>query len=229
MFRSRFSFRQALRFLRTIAFPALLLVLIAGCISYEQDTQLDEDGSGSMQIHYWISEDMLTWFKGGNLSFNEDSVRAQYRAEHITVESLRSETRESDSTRHVFVTLSFDDIRRLPECPGFKDLDIKWMREGDVYRFVQTLPAASSSGDGMLEHFTFTYRFEFPGEVRESNADSLDGSLAVWSYKLSDLSEQKQLEAVVVASTGTNIWWVLGVLGVVVVLTLVIIVVRKKK
>ncbi|MBR9974055.1 MAG: hypothetical protein KFF77_00600, partial [Bacteroidetes bacterium] len=217
--RYRFFLRRTLRFLRAVALPALLLALLAGCISYEQDTQLDEDGSGSMQIHYWISEDMLTWFKGGNLSFNEDSVRAQYSAEHITVETVRSESRVSDSTRHVFVTLSFDDIRRLPESQGFKDLDIKWMREGDVFRFVQTLPAASSSGDGMLDDFTFIYRFEFPGEVRESNADSLDGSLAIWRYKLSDLSKQNKLEAVIVASSGSNIWWVLGVLGVVLVLT----------
>ena len=228
MHRNRHPRRRLLPPIR-IAVLFLLLLPLAGCISYEQDTQLNEDGSGSMQIHYWIAEDMLSWFKEGNLSFNEDSVRAQYSAETITVESVRSETRAADSTRHVFVTLSFDDIRRLPECSGFKDLDVKWMREGDVYRFVQTLPTASSSTDGMLDSFTFTYRFDFPGELRECNADSIDGSHAVWSFKLSELSKQQRLEAVVVASSGSSIWWIFGVLGVVAVLAVVIMVVRRRK
>jgi hypothetical protein len=209
--------------------PLLLVLAIAGCISYEQDTRLDEDGSGSMDIHYWISEDMLSWFKQGTLSFNEDSVRAQYTAEGITVESVRSESRDSDSTRHVYVTLSFDDVRKLPECHGFKDIDVQWMREGDVFRFVQTLPAASSSGEGMLDEFTFTYRFEFPGDLRETNADSVDGSVAVWEYRLSDLTEKKRLEAVVVATSGRDVWWVIGVLGVVVLLTLVVMGIRRRK
>lgn len=208
--------------------PLLLLLCLPGCISYEQDTRLEENGSGSMDIHYWISEDMLTWFKGGNLSFNEDSVRTQYSATGIDVESVRSEARESDSTRHVYVTLSFDDITALPSAPGFRDLDIKWQREGDTFRFVQVLPAASSSGEEMLDDFTFTYRFDFPGDVRESNADSTDGSHAVWAFTLSDLAETRTLEAVIVAGSGGNIWWVLGIMALVIVVAFVLMRVRKK-
>ena len=208
--------------------PFLLLLCLPGCISYEQDTRLEENGSGSMDIHYWISEDMLTWFKGGNLSFNEDSVRTQYRASGIEVESVRSEARESDSTRHVFVTLSFDDITTLPAAPGFRDLEIKWLREGDTFRFVQVLPAASSSGEEMLEQFTFTYRFEFPGEIRQSNADSIDGNRAIWAFKLSDLNEKRTLEAVIVAGSGGNIWWVLGIIALVIAAAFVLMRMRKK-
>ena len=209
-------------------FPTLLLLFIAGCISYEQDTRIDEDGSGSMDIHYWISEDMLTWMKDGALSFNEDSIRVQYAAEGIDVESVRSESRESDSTRHVHVSLSFGDVRQLPTARGFRDLDIKWLREGDAYRFVQTLPAASSSGETMLDEFTFTYRFDFPGDVRDSNADSVDGNHAVWVFKLSDLTEKRKLEATISAATGSNVWWVLGILAVVLVAAFVLLRLRKK-
>lgn len=209
-------------------FPTLLLLFIAGCISYEQDTRIDEDGSGSMDIHYWISEDMLTWMKDGALSFNEDSIRVQYAAEGIEVESVRSESREADSTRHVHVSLSFDDVRKLPNARGFRDLDIKWLREGDAYRFVQTLPAASSSGETMLDEFTFTYRFDFPGDIRESNADSVDGSRAIWVFKLSDLTEKRKLEATITAASGSNVWWILGILALVVVVAFVLLRLRKK-
>jgi hypothetical protein len=203
-------------------------LLFAGCIFYEQDTELSEDGSGSMEIHYWIAEDALSWFKGGALSFDEDSVRAQYASEGIHVNAVRIEARESDSTRHVFVSLDFEDIRRLSKSKGFADVNIRWMREGDVYRFVQTLPATSTSGDGMLENFTFTYRYDFPGEVRESNADTLNNNHAVWVFKLSDLNEKRKMEAVVSASSGSNIWWIFGILAVVAVAVFVLMRMRKK-
>jgi hypothetical protein len=103
------------------------------------------------------------------------------------------------------------------------------MREGDVYRFVQKLPATSSSGDGMLDNFTFTYRYDFPGEIRESNADTINGDHAVWVFKLSDLDSSRKMEAVIVASSGGNIWWILGILLVVAAATLVLVRMRKKK
>lgn len=207
----------------------LLPLLFAGCIFYEQDTALNEDGSGSMEIHYWISDDVLSWFKDGALSFDEDSVRAQYFSDGITIESVRTEAREADSTRHVYVSLGFQDITKLSACKGFTDVEIRWMREGDVYRFVQKLPATSSSGDGMLDNFTFTYRYDFPGEIRESNADTIDGNHAVWVFKLSDLNDAKNMEAVVVASSGINIWWILGILAVVLTIALILFIMRKKK
>ncbi|MBE0643387.1 MAG: hypothetical protein IH600_04855 [Bacteroidetes bacterium] len=214
---------------RFALFLCVMPLLIAGCIFYEQDTELNEDGSGEMEIHYWISENVLSWFKGGALSFNEDSVRAQYASDGIVVKSVRTESREVDSTRHVFVALQFDDIQRLSACTGFKDIDIKWMREGDVFRFVQSLPSTSSSGDGMLDNFTFTYRYNFPGEVRESNADTIDGDHAVWVFKLSDLNDAKKMEAVIVASSGTSVWWVLGILVVVVLAALILWIRRKRQ
>lgn len=206
----------------------LLPLLIAGCINYEQSTELNEDGSGSMEIHYWISESVLSWFNSGALTFHEDSVRAQYASDGISIDDVRIETRDSDSTRHVRVSLHFDDINKLSAAPGFKDLDVRWMREGDVYRFVQTLPATSTAEDGTLEEFTFTYRFNFPGEIRESNADSSAGSDAMWAFKLSDMDSANKMEAVIVASSGSNVWWIVGIIGVVVIGAIVLMRKRKK-
>lgn len=206
----------------------LLPLLIAGCINYEQNTTLNEDGSGSMEIHYWISESVLSWFNSGALTFHEDSIRAQYASDGITVEDVRVESRESDSTRHVHVSLQFDDITKLSRSQGFKDMEMKWMREGDVYRFVQTLPATSTSEDGMLDEFTFTYRYDFPGDIRESNADSSDGSNAVWVFKLSELDSARKMEAVIVASSGSNVWWIVGIIAVVVLAAFVFMRMRKR-
>lgn len=205
----------------------LLPLLIVGCINYEQNTELNEDGSGSMEIHYWIAESVLSWFNSGALTFHEDSVRAQYASDGISIDDVRIETRDSDSTRHVHVALHFDDINKLSAATGFKDLDVRWMREGDVCRFVQTLPATSTAEDGMLEEFTFTYRFDFPGEIRESNADSTSGSDAVWIFKLSEMDSARKMEAVIVASSGSNVWWIVSIIAVVVIAAIVLM--RKRK
>lgn len=214
---------------RYAVFLCLLPLLFAGCIFYEQNTELNEDGSGEMEIHYWISENMLSWFKGGTLSFHEDSVRAQYLADGVEVRSVRTESRDADSTRHVFVSLQFDDISHLSECSGFSDVQVKWMREGDVFRFVQTLPATSSSGDGMLDNFTFTYRYDFPGSIRESNADTVRDNHAVWVFHLSDLNAENRMEAVIVAPSGTNVWWVGGIVAVVLLAAFVLWLRRKRQ
>lgn len=207
---------------RVIALPFLFLLFLSGCLSYEQDTRLSEDGSGSMDIHYWVSENVISWFSGdGMLAFNRDSVYAQYEAEGITVHSVRVENRDSDSTRHVHVSLEFNDITALPACAGFREMKFSWLREGDVYRFMQELPVSSGSDQAMLERFTFSYRYDFPGDVRSANADSVDGSHAAWIFRLSDLDQGRKLEAVIVAGSGKNVWWILGVLALVLIASII--------
>lgn len=201
----------------------------AGCLDYEQETWLAEDGSGRMEIHYWMSESMLVWLEDGTLTFNEDSVRHRYAAEGIDVEDVRVFTRAEDSTRHVEATLRFDDITTLPASKGFEDVTIRWMREGDVFRFEQSIPVDSGSEEAFLEQFDFVYTYHFPGPVRESNADSVSGSTAVWNFKLSELASSESLTAIVEAPSGQNIWWVLGVVAVVVVLIIVLAVMRRRK
>lgn len=202
---------------------------LAGCLDYEQETWLAEDGSGRMEVHYWMSESMLVWLKDGTLTFNEDSVRHRYAAKGIEVQDVRVFTRAEDSTRHVEAALRFDDITALPACKSFEEVTFRWMREGDVYRFEQSIPIDSGSEEAFLEQFSFVYTYHFPGSVRESNADSISGSTAVWSFKLSELTSSESLTAIVEAPSGQNIWWVLGVVAVVVVLIIVLAVMRRKR
>ena len=204
-------------------------LILGGCLDYEQETWLAEDGSGRMDIHYWMSESMLVWLKDGTLTFNEDSVRHRYAAEGIDVEDVRVFTREEDSTRHVEATLRFEDITALPACKGFEDVTLRWMREGDVFRFEQSIPVDSGSEEAFLEQFDFVYTYHFPGPVRESNADSVSGSTAVWNFKLSELASSESLTAIVEARSGQNIWWVMAVAAVVAALIIILAVMRRKR
>jgi hypothetical protein len=214
--------------MRRLFLAVSLVLLLPGCLNYEQNTRLEEDGSGSMDIHYWISESVFMWMKDGKLAFNEDSIRIQYEGEGIEVLDARTDANADDSTRHVRASLKFDDIRTLPSCRGFADLSFVWQSEGDVYRFEQHLPASTSSAEDLLAGYTFTYTYEFPGTIRESNADSVDGNRAVWVVPLSELDKDVEFTATVEASAGANVYWVLGVIAVVVVLIVVVRKARKK-
>jgi hypothetical protein len=207
---------------------ALLLLTLQGCLNYEQKTTLEENGSGSMEIHYWMSERMFMWMKDGTLAFNEDSVRKQYDIEGITIQSARTVSEAEDSTLHVWVELAFDDLTRLPECKGFKDLTFLWQREGDVFRFEQGIPMANNAEDSFLDDFAFTYTYVFPGTIRECDADTIDGNRAVWVFPLSKLNADVRLTATIEASSGRSVYWVMGVIAIVLLLVLLTIRLRRK-
>ena len=211
--------------------PLLLLAVLVlpGCLNYEQHTRLEEDGSGTAEIHYWIGENVFMFMKNVKLPFNEDSIRQQYSADGVTVLDARTGSEDSDSTRHVWISLAFDDIRELSDCDGFKDVGFRWQSEGDVFRFEQSMPASGTSSEEVLRQFTFTYTYEFPGVVRESNADTVDGNRAVWVFPLSEMGNGVTLTATVEASSGANIYWVLGIILAVLLLALLFRALRKRK
>lgn len=215
--------------MKRIAATFFSLLCLAGCLNYEQHTVLEEDGSGSMSIHYWISEQMFMWMKDGTLSFNEDSVRLQYTADGITIRKAHTESVAADSSRHVWVSLEFDDITLLSECRGFEKLDFIWQREGDVYRFEQSLPAASESDEAFLDEYSFTYSYEFSGRVRETNADSVDGNTAIWVFPLSQMDSDLTLTAMVEATSGGSVLWVVGIMAAVLILIFVTHLLRRRR
>lgn len=216
--------------MRAPVFTALLmLLLLPGCLTYEQEGRLNEDGSGSMEIHYWIKEQVYLWLDEGSLAFNEDSVRQQYAADGVEVLRAETYTDGADSTRHVKVSLQFDDIQALPDCRGFKDAAFLWQSEGDVYRFEQKMSPTMSSSDDLLAGYTFTYTWEFPGTVRESSADSVHENRATWIIPLSDFDRDVTLTAMIENESGSRIDWVLSVLLVALVLAFIFRFLRRRR
>jgi hypothetical protein len=208
---------------------SLSTILLAGCLNYEQHVVLSEDASGSLTVHYSIAENVLSWMDGGNLSFTEESVREQYTGEGVDIRSIRITTEAEDSTRHVRVELEFSDIAKLSALRGFRNNDYRWLREGDVYRYIHAIAASSSSGDPSLDAFTLRYRCEFPGDIVESNADSLDGRAALWTFTLAELNSDQEMTALVHVESGGDVIWVLGVIGSVAALVLLIALLRRKR
>ncbi len=182
----------------------LPVLLIAGCLNYEQVVKLDSDSSGSMEIHYWTSEDNVQWMSNDNFSFQETEIKDRYKGSGITVEEVKVETNPTDSTRHVRVELSFKDINKLSETPAFKNTAISFVKEGENFLFKQSIKG-SSNADGMgMNEYTFRYSYTFPGDVLSSNADKTEGRTLEWVYKLPELSKDVTLTATVSAGSSLN-------------------------
>jgi hypothetical protein len=207
-----------------------LLVVFGGCLNYEQTVTLDADGSGSMEIHYWLSESTVKWFSSGStLGVNKEDVNKQYEGEGITVKEVKIENRVEDSTRHVWVKLKFNNLTSLSKVHGLKDYKYEWRRNGDTALFVQKTDQTESTDMMGLDKYTVTYTYKFPGNILTSNATSVSGSTATWKYKLSESGKRTLTAKILVQETGFWRWViVLGILGAVVCM-IVFIAKRRKK
>jgi hypothetical protein len=195
----------------------LLLVFLPGCINYEQHTKLRADGSGTMEIHYWTEESVANFMSGDKLNFNQGDVPQQYQAQGVTVKEAVSETNTKDSTRHMRVTLAFDNIAMLSNTKGFKGTKFSFEKSGDKTVFKQSMEANSSAGGLGLEKYTITYVYEMPGDVVSSNATKVDGRTLTWTYKLPELSKEVMLTATISTGGGLSGGLLAALIGVAVI------------
>lgn len=131
----------------------VLLVLVAGCIKYDQILTLNPDGSGQVSLHYAMTEALVQQMKamqamasqmtdqmGGEvkqeesnsmdaLSFDETKITDEFKAlkkEGFKLKSIKSYTKEG--WQHMDVAFSFKDISRLKQVSFFKDSDMSIVR-----------------------------------------------------------------------------------------------------
>jgi LppM domain len=181
------------------SFLLIAAFLISGCVNYDQNTTLNMDGSGSMKIHYWSK--MSNFSMGtslGKFDFDEKKAKDNYSSSNTDVKSVRMEDKLDDSTKHVYVELTFKDINKLPDAKGFSGVKPSWKEEKDGMELKYVLLKDSSAAKNMgSSDYTVTYTFEMPGEIVSTNATKKDGKTLTWDYKVSDLGKDIELTAVV--------------------------------
>jgi hypothetical protein len=126
----------------------LVLVLVPGCINYEEEVTLKRDGSGEVAMHYWMDTsfiEAMTQFSSGDdesMPFSEEDVKERYEGKPgIELKSFRSEKKEGDT--HAYITLAFDSVDALAAVGD--DRTMTFAEEGGVITFTSTL---ESSGGG---------------------------------------------------------------------------------
>ncbi len=184
-------------FTALFSFVVLSALLISGCVNYEQNTTLNDDGSGSMKVHYWSK--MSNFSMGtslGKFEFDESKAKENYSSGNTEIKSIKTEDNLDDSTKHVRVELTFKDINKLPDAKAFKSVEPSWKegKDGMELKYVLLKDTSAAKNMGASE-YTVTYTFEMPGEIVSTNATKKDGKTLTWEYKVSDLGKDIEMTA----------------------------------
>jgi hypothetical protein len=222
----------------------LLLLVVplvaAGCFEYHQDMVINEDGSGTVSIHYNAPaqrelgeyEEPAEWReKAPELPITEADIVDSFGGIPLVVEGISIKT--VDGYPDVSYAVKFDDVEDLNGRGIFYFEDGKFaqtfsLREGEGVRTYEHFidfdwPLAEAYYEYRLSQYDLTFQVEFPGEIVESNGVTAEGNTVRWDYTLGDLlGEERTLTAAyrVAAEapasaeekeTGKTLAWVLGI------------------
>jgi hypothetical protein len=231
-----------------------IVLFTIGCIEYEEKISIKADGSGTMTVHYMISESMLNFAQddGMPLTFDKNEIEEELKSDKVKVESIEAYTEEEK--RHIVTTLTFRDINDLPEKWVFQDREMSFSSEGDFYTFrsvfsigkgKQQAPAAEKSqeeelgafgeqfAEALFGDYTFTFSIQMPGEIIEASPDAtIEGNEVTWKFSLAKLSDMEKIEMTVKAKKPAAFPILLIIILVVIVVVIILVVVwmstRKK-
>ena len=180
------------------AFVFALSIYLVGCVNYDQKTALKEDGSGSMKIHYWSG--MSNFSMGttlGKFDFDEAKAKEKYKSASTEVTSIKVEDKLDDSTKHVWIELTFKDINKISDAKGFDGVKASWKEVTDGMELKYSLAKDTSAAKQMsASDYKVTYEFEMPAEVVSTNGTK-EGQTVKYSYTLSDLGKDIDMTTVV--------------------------------
>jgi hypothetical protein len=196
------------------SFTCLMLLLAAGCINYDQQMELNSNGSGKMVMHYSMASQLVSMMEMGGSSggegenempfkLKEEEVKKDLTAPGVKVEKF--ETKTEGDQQHFYVHLTFDKVTSLNNTKTFKDMQITWKEDGGVTTFSQVLKGkkkteGATQGDdqmgkqmaqAMFGNAAFKYNVKFPAKVLpppDTNGTiSEDGQSVSWSFPLVEM------------------------------------------
>ncbi|MEP7145418.1 MAG: hypothetical protein ABI792_00265 [bacterium] len=168
----------------------LLLMLIAltmnGCLNVRQKTVINEDGSGTINLHYWMRSmgDIPYSDEIDGYSFIESEVRRKYQSPNTQIKEFKKFDDSKDTTNHYDLTIDFKDINKLSETPGFSRVKISYIKSNDGYDFKYLIPKDTTLKQEYIKaDHTLEYTFVFPKEVKATNGtieESRDHNTVKW-------------------------------------------------
>jgi hypothetical protein len=201
--------------IRTLcSFTCLALLLIAGCINYDQTMELNSNGSGKLVMHYSMAQQLVSMMQMGGsaggekdqqmpFKIKEDEVKADLTAPGVKVDKFESKT-EGDQ-QHFYVHISFDKATSLNNTKTFKEMPITWKEENGTVTLTQVLKAkkkdkAAEGGDeamgkqmaqAMFGNAAFKFAIKLPSKALPSPATNgtiaEDGKTVNWTFPLVEL------------------------------------------
>ena len=203
-----------------LAFALLVSLSLTGCINYEQETFLNEDMSGRIEIHMFANPKPMTEaiIKKVNedakfsLNLDESLSKATYKMKfdvkeedllkEFNREAIKSKSfrkAEKDGISHFYLTVEFDDIRKL-----FADKDVVSVTEDrngliTYTQFFVPLREDKDKKEGktaetpqeFFKGFGFRYILHMPYDIVSANADRVEKNTAIWELPLEKVANNK--------------------------------------
>jgi hypothetical protein len=201
---------------RMVAHAALggALLLIAGCISYEQHTTFAEDGSGRVVVDTWVDyfgedeEGDETGEEAPATEIGQEMGPAFADVDGVAVEEnwTKLEGEGEDRRAHARLALAFEKIENVAGRGIFENQNMSFDKQGKKYVFTHTIrhEAKGESEDStaeseelartLFEGYTFTYTLVMPGKIVETNGvPGEDRRTVTWEWPLYDFSQQEEI------------------------------------
>lgn len=195
---------------RLLALALFLVVLLSGCVQYNEHLTLDSQGAGTLTFKMGIM-DMGAMFGDDLDGLAEPIIEDEEELEEypgIKVVDIRSYSDEGMDWQEM--TLEFESLAVLNEAmgtDGFSPLGtMSFTQEDGHLMFRRVLPALSTEfGDEFMddeempiemfymffEGMEWVYEITFPGRIVDSNAQDEEVDLAAntirWSHQMLDL------------------------------------------
>lgn len=201
------------RIIRAVALSGALAV-VAGCISYEQHTTFESDGSGRVVVDVWVDRFETAEEEGQAASaetapeINEGLGPAFAGLDGVTVEEnwVKIEGEGDERREHTRLVLAFDKVERLAGRGVFEKQELSFQKEDDEFAFTQTIQnertkepqeyskESEELARSLFEGYTFTYTVVMPGRVVDTNGTrGEDGRTVTWEWPLYDFSNQEKI------------------------------------
>ena len=173
-----------------------IVVSFSSCLNYHQEVTLYPDGSGKMQIDYWMkfvneeSEKLVD-----NLGiFNPDSIKSGFQSIYSKVENVNIYRDTTDFSTHAVIDISFTHIDSLNRIKVFSEYKFSFVEKiGGQIVFSQFIPPIATGFGIDASTFTVSYKYTIPGDILSHNAHQVSGKSLTWQYNLSEIGGGKAI------------------------------------
>jgi len=181
---------------KIIFLSILTIIALTSCLNYVQNVTIYPDGSGKMQVNYWMKySDTTSTSTILKLEiFNPDSIKKEFSSKFVKLLDVQTYSDTTDSTIHAVIDLSFKYIDSLNTVPAFAQSNFK-LEDGASGQkiFTQFIPPITTGFGINGDQFSVTYNYDIRGEIITHNATSKSGNILTWFYKLPEIGRGKTI------------------------------------
>lgn len=174
----------------------ILLLITQGCLNYEQKVLIYPDGSGNMEIHYWMSvPDSASARSISNLGiFIPDSIRNEFNSPFVKILDIATYSDTTDSTIHSVIKIEFSSIDSLNTIKAFAQSEFS-LKDGASNQkiFTQFIPPVTTGFGIDGSKFFVKYEYEIRGDIISHNAISQKKNILTWQYNLNEIGRGKTI------------------------------------